>query len=727
MRDVVIEGAQRIEPDTIRSYMLVQPGDPFNPARIDRSLKSLFATGLFADVNLRREGGNLVVSVVENPVINRIAFEGNRQIEDEELEAEVTLRPRVIYTRTKVQKDVKRLLTLYRRNGRFAATVDPKVIQLPQNRVDLAFEISEGEPTAVRNIRFIGNREFSDSGLREEIRTKESRWYRFLTADDTYDPDRLTLDREMLRRFYLENGFADFRVTSAVAELTPDRKDFFITFTVDEGPRYKLGKVAVEVLLKEIEPEQLEDEIEIEEGDWYNYKEVEDTLDDLTNLVGNMGKPFVDIRPRIARNREEQVIDVIYEVSEGPRVFVERIDITGNVRTADEVIRRQFKLVEGDAFNTAKMRRSRQRIQNLDFFEKVSVERLPGSTPDKTVVTVDVEEKSTGSLSFGFGYSTTNGPMGDIGVRERNLLGKGYDLKLNALLAASKSQFDIGFTDPYFLNREIAGGIDFFHTQQDLQDTSSYDMKRTGGALRVGYPITDDLRQSWKYSYQQTTIENVDDSASKLIQDQEGKDSLSQVSHTLTYDKRDNKVNPTDGYVIRMVNDLAGLGGTKHFLRNRLTASKYYDFDKNWILSFTGAAGHIVGIGEDIRIPDRFFVGGDDLRGFATSGIGPRDKATEDALGGEWMYTASAQLRFPLGLPEELGVTGRVFADLGSAGSVNPSDSNVQDTASVRASLGTGVTWVSPVGPIGIDVALPVLKEDFDIEENFRLNFGTRF
>ncbi|MDH5749970.1 MAG: outer membrane protein assembly factor BamA, partial [Rhodospirillales bacterium] len=399
VREIVVEGAQRIEPATVRSYLLIQEGDLFSPSRIDRSLKSLFATGLFADVTMRRDKDALIVTVVENPVINRIAFEGNQRIEDNELEAEVILRPRVIYTRTKVQNDVKRLLTLYRRNGRFAATVEPKVIRLQQNRVDLVFEINEGRLTEIRKIRFVGNEHISDSRLKSEIRTTESRWYNFLTSDDTYDPDRLMLDRELVRRYYLSNGYADIKVTSAVAELTPDRKDFFITFTVEEGPLYTLGTIGSDVRLRGLDENQISESYQIKTGDEYNASKIDKTVEKLTTLIGTMGYAFVDIRPRIDRDRENKLINIVFEINEGPRVFVERIDITGNVRTVDDVIRREFRLVEGDAFNSAQLRRSRQRINNLNFFEKVSVEQTPGSQPDKTVIKVDVEEKSTGSLS----------------------------------------------------------------------------------------------------------------------------------------------------------------------------------------------------------------------------------------------------------------------------------------------------------------------------------------
>ncbi|MEK7820143.1 MAG: outer membrane protein assembly factor BamA, partial [Pseudomonadota bacterium] len=508
VRDIHIEGNQRIEPETVRSYLTFQKGDSYDPARIDGSLKSLFATGLFADVTIRREGENIVISVVENPIINRIAFEGNNKLSDDTLTSEITLRPRTIYTRTKVQNDVQRLLTLYRRNGRFAAAIEPKVIRLPQNRIDLVFEIDEGSTTAIQRIRFVGNAEFSDSKLRDTIRTKETRWYRFLSSDDTYDPDRLTLDRELLRQFYLSKGFVDFRVSSSVAELTPDRKDFFITFTVEEGERYRFGKVEVESTLRGIEPKDAAPAVEIEEGDWYNGKLLETTIDAITLHISGLGHPFVDVRPRIDRDRDKRVVNIALEISEGPRVFVERIDIIGNVRTQDRVIRRQFRLAEGDAFNAAQLKRSRQRLQNLDYFEKVNVEQVPGSAPDKTILKTEVEEKSTGSISLGVGYSTTNGALTDVTLREKNLLGRGQDITVGGRLAQRGTQLNFSFTEPAFLDRELSAGFDAFHVTQDLTDVSGYKSKATGGGVRMGYLITERLSQGWRYTAKQVEQTN---------------------------------------------------------------------------------------------------------------------------------------------------------------------------------------------------------------------------
>ncbi len=727
VEEIVVQGTHRIEQSTVRSYLLLQEGDRFDERRINQSLKSLFATGLFADVAITREGRAIVIKVVENPVINRIAFEGNKRIEDDMLRKEVVLRPRVVFTRTKVQADVKRIMDVYRVNGRFAATVVPKIIQLPQNRADLVFEIEEGPLTTVERIRFVGNKFESDSDLREVIRTKESIWYRFLSSDDTYDPDRLTLDRELLRRHYLAEGFADFRVESAVAELTPDGKAFFITFSVNEGQRYKFGNIDVAAGLRGLDAKTLRALIEFKKGDQYDNTKVDDAIDKITDAVGNLGYAFVEVRPRVNRNRKDKIVNLTFDVREGPRVFVERIDISGNIRTIDKVIRREFQVVEGDAFNAAKLRRSRQRIRDLNFFDKVEIERLPGTSTDKTIVKVEVEEKSTGSLSFGVGYSTDNGPLFDLGINESNLLGKGQKLGFSLSIAAEKSTANISFTEPYFLDRDIAAGFDIYHSNQDLQDTRSYDFKKTGLGLRAGFPIAPFLRQNWRYSIEASSIENVDSSASSLIKSQAGDRFLSEVGHTLTFDKRDSRITPTDGYIVKLTNDLAGFGGNVRYLRNRLNAGQYHEIFDKWVVAVTGGVGHILGLGEDVEIADRFFLGGNTLRGFQTAGVGPRDKTTEDSLGGEWKYNGSVQLTFPLGLPTEFGVSGRLFTDFGSVGEVNPSNSNIQDTGSIRASAGASLGWVSPFGPINMDFGFPIAKESFDQTELFRLNFGTRF
>lgn len=727
IQEIRIEGAQRVEPDTVRSYLLVQPGDPFNSDRIDKSLKALFATGLFSDVTLKRDGNALIVHVVENPMINRIAFEGNHKLSDSTLTAEIQLRPRTVYTRTKVQSDVQRILDLYRRNGRFAATVDPKLIPLEQNRVNLVFEITEGPSTGVRSINFIGNEHFSASRLREVLATKESRWYRFLSSNDTYDPDRMTYDRDLLRRFYLSEGYADFRVVSSVAELAPSRDGFLITYAVDEGKRYKFGKIDLVNQLKNVNSAQLKPLITTRQGDWYNADAIDKTDSAITDALGNRGFAFVTINPQVKRHADTRTIDVTYNVKEGPRVYVEKINIIGNVRTQDKVIRREMQLVEGDAFNSEKLHRSEQRIKNLDFFGKVDITNVRGSAPDKTIVNVNVQEKSTGDFSFGIGFSTTDGPLADIGIHERNLLGRGLDARIDTLVAFRTQQIDLSLTDPYFLDRNLAAGFDLFALTQDNTQFAGFEQFTLGGTLRTGFQYNQALRQTLSYTIRQDRIFNIQPNTSFFIADQVGVRNSSIVSQSLLYDKRDNPHDPTAGYYASFTTDLAGLGGNVRYVRLTVHGGYFHSWAPEYVASLTGEAGRIEGLGEGVAIEDRFFVGGDNLRGFQTGGIGPRDIVSDDSLGGNNYYVGSLTQGFPLGLPKEFGITGRVFTDFGSLWGLDQTGPTVRDINSLRLSVGTGISWVSPFGPIRLDLGFPVIKQSFDKNEIFRVSFGTRF
>ena len=727
--DIRVDGTQRIEAATVRSYMRVNPGDPFDPVRLDDSLKNLFATGLFADVRLEREGDTLVVVVAENPIVNRIAFEGNDRIDDETLQQEIELRPRVVFTRTKVQSDTNRILEIYRRSGRFAATVEPKVIQLEQNRVDLAFEIDEGPVTSIRSINFIGNREFSDSTLRDEVTTVEASFWNFFTSSDTYDPDRLTFDRELLRQFYLNEGYADFRVVSVVAELTPDQQDFIVTFTVEEGPRYRFGKIGLQTGLRNLDPEVLRGEVTTEEGDWYDAGEVDKTIEALTDAVGDLGYAFVDIRPRVQRDRENLTIDIVYDIQEGPKVFVERIDIEGNIRTLDRVIRREFRLVEGDAFNTSKLRRSRQRVQNLGFFKTVTVENEPGSAPDRTIVKVGVEEQSTGDVTFGAGFSSANGPIGNIGLRERNLLGRGQDIRLSFTLAGEATELDFSFTEPYFLDRNLAAGIDLYRTTNDRDDESSFEEERIGGSLRGGFNITEELRNVVRYTLENRDITDVGSDASLLVRSEEGATLRSGVSNELTYDTRDSRFDPREGFITSLRNEFFGLGGDVSFVRTSASAGYYYTVFEDYTISLRGSGGTMMGVGEDTRISDRFFKGGGQPRGFEFGGIGPRDANTNDALGGKHFYTGTVEVSYPLDLPFELDIRGRLFTDVGAAWGIddNSIPVSVDDSSAPRVTVGTGISWNSPFGPLVVDLGFALVKEDFDETEIFSFSFGTQF
>ncbi len=729
IEEIRIEGSQRIEPASVRSYMGVNPGDTFNAVQLDRGLKALFDTGLFADVTFRREGSTLVVSIVENPIINRLAFEGNKRIDDETLQSETELRSRIVYTRTKVQNDVKRILDLYRRGGRFAAVVEPKVIQLEQNRVDLVFEIDEGPTTGIKSINFIGNKEFSDGTLRGEIITQETAFWRIFSATDTYDPDRLSFDRELLRRFYLREGYADFRVVSAIAELTPDREGFILTFTVEEGDQYTFGKIDVITSLRNLDPSVLRSRVVTEEDDTYNADEIEESITNLTEAVGDLGYAFVDIRPRVDKDVENRIINLTYDIQEGPKVFVERIEIEGNERTLDKVIRREFRLVEGDAFNATKLRRSRTRVQNLGFFRSVTVDTEEGSQDDRSVVRVAVEEQPTGDLTFGAGFSTTVGPVGNISLRERNLLGRGQDLRLSLTISGDRSELDLSFTEPYFLDKNLSAGVDAFRIQQD-QSESSFNETVTGGSLRAGFNIFEDVRQVWRYTPKYQQIQDVDNDASLLVQDQEGSRFVSSISQELIWDRLDARINPSEGYAVSLSTEVAGLGGDSFYSKNSIKAAYYWPVFDDIVFSVTGIGGYMVGLGQDTQVSDRFFIGGTTFRGFKFAGIGPRDSANQnDALGGKYYYVGTAETSFPLGLPEEFQIKGRLFAEVGALWGLdkNGVDIDEDDESSPRLTLGAGVSWNSPLGPFVVDFGIPIIKEDFDKEEFFRFSVGTRF
>lgn len=730
--EIIIEGNQRVETETIKTFLPIKIGSRYSDYEINDSLNDLFATGLFADASIRRNGKKLVVTVVENPIINEVAFEGNKRIEDEDLSNEVSLKPRETYTKTALQKDVKRILDLYQKSGRFSAVVTPKVISLEQNRVNLVFEIDEGQKTEISRINFVGNKHFSDATLRSSIQTKESRWYRFFSSDDAYDADRLAYDQELLRRLYISHGFADFRVTSATAELTPERDAFVITFSIEEGDIYSFGDMNVESDIPQVNSDELTPLILTTNGETFNADLMDKTIEEMTKFLGDKGYAFVDIKPLITRNTDTDIISVTYKIKEAPRVYVERINIRGNVRTLDEVVRREFRLAEGDPYNASKLKRSQQRIQNLGYFKKAEITTERGSAEDKVDINVDVEEQSTGELTIGAGFSTADGALGDISISERNLLGKGQNLKLNFTLASSRQQVDLGFTEPYFMDRNVAAGFDIFSTKRDGSSSTnslSYDIDSVGGSLRAAYPITEHFSHFVTYSLRSDNITNIDPTASAFIQQQEGKNTTSLVGNTFTYDVTDSRVDPKNGYLVKYSIDVAGLGGNAKFVRNEVRSGYFMPtINENWVLKLFGKTGHIVGIaGEDVRINNRFFLGSSEVRGFDSDGIGPRDISTNDSLGGNIYYAGTVEQSFPLGLSDELGLSGAVFSDFGSLFNTDDSGTSVKDTSGIRVSAGVGLSWVSPVGPIRIDWAEALVKEDFDETEQIRFSFGTKF
>lgn len=737
---ITVEGNQRIERETVLTYIGIRPGDPFSAAAVDEALKTLFATGLFSDVNISVVGSTLLVQVSENPIVNRVVFEGNRRLNDDRLAEEVEIRARSVFTRARVQSDVQRLVEIYRQSGRFAASVDPKVVQLDQNRVDLVFEITEGPITNIGRITFVGNERFSDARLRRVITTRQSRWYAVLRSADTYDPDRVAFDQELLRRFYLSEGYADFQVVSAAAELSPDNSTFFITFTVEEGEPYTFGPGRVETTLEDVPTENLENVIAFREGDEYNAELIDTTIDSLTFIAGTLGYAFVDVRPQVRRDRENKVIFPTFIVREGPRVYVERINITGNQRTLDRVIRREMRLVEGDAYNRVLLNRSRSRIRGLGFFSQVEVEEVPGSAPDRTVLNVDVEEQPTGELQFGVGFSTTDSVIGDISLVERNLLGRGQFLRLRLSASGRRQQIDLRFTEPQFRDRNLAVGFDAFQIETDFEDESGFDNNALGLGLRAGFPLSEFSQLNLNYTIRQDDI-RVDDvdcatgEISSIICAEEGEELTSALGYSYYLDRRNDPIDPSGGFDFLFSQNFAGIGGDVNYLENEVRARYYLQlFRPNWVGIIQLDGGYIDDVfgDESVRTSDRFLRGGTTFRGFEFGGIGPRDLGTDDALGGKVYGVGTAELRFPLS--EELGFRGGLFTQAGTVGQLddaeietatNPND--IVDDLSLRVTAGVSIYWNSPIGPIRFDFSDAIQKEDYDKTESFRFGGTARF
>jgi outer membrane protein insertion porin family len=742
VRDIRVEGNRRVEPETVRSYLTFSPGDVADAAKIDQSLKALFGTGLFADVRIERSGATVVVTVVENPIINRVAFEGTREVEKSALEAEVQLKPRSVFTRAKAQADVQRILDVYRRQGRFGATVEPKIIELPQNRVDLVFEINEGGATKVKAINFIGNRAFTDSQLRDIITTGESGWFDYFKNNVVYDPDRLNLDRELLRQYYLKNGYADARVVSAAVDLDREGRSFFITFTIDEGELFKFGAIGAESAVASVDASSLQGQFLTIPGQIYNAALIDKTIEKLTLLISEQGYAFARIRPRVDRDAAQRIISITYVIEEGPRVYIERINVNGNTRTRDYVIRREFRLAEGDAYNPLLVDRAKKRLQGLGFFKTVEIRRTQGSAPDRVVLDVDLVEQSTGELSFGAGYSTAEGIIGDVSITERNLLGRGQFLRLKLAGSAERQQIDLSFTEPRFLDRNLAAGFDLFHKEVDYSSTSSFRSRKTGGSLRLGFPLSDNWWVTTNYTLVRDQLYDVGPLASLAVRqaagqlgNEENPAFTSSVGYSLTYDGRNHPKSPNRGIYFTIGQDFAGVGGDVRYVRSVAEGRGYYPITEK--ITFVGRlmGGNVTGWGgDDVRLLDLFYKGGETIRGFRRSGYGPRDllSANMDALGGKHFWSATAEVRFPLPfVPDDLGMTGAVFADAGSLWEASDFAKTLTGIHSsehfVRASSGISLIWNSPLGPLRADYSWILQQDKFDRTEKFRFGATTKF
>jgi outer membrane protein insertion porin family len=737
--NIVIENNQRVESETIKSYLDISAGEQFNQEKINSSLKKMFATGLFSDVSVSRNNGNVVIKVVENPIINKVSFEGNKRISDEILTSEVSLASRSVYTKAKVQEDTKKIQDVYRKSGRFSVSVEPKIVELDQNRVNLIFEITEGKKATVGKIYFLGNKNFSDDDLKKVINTKESHWYSFYSSNDTYDQDKLSFDKELIRKLYISKGYADFKVISSTAEITEDKQSFIITFTVEEGDKYKFGEMNVTSSLPSLQVSSLQDVIKTKKNDTFNANLIDDTVEAMTGRLNDMGYAFVDINPQYEKDDAGKIIGLTYQIAEGPKVYIDRINITGNVRTLDKVIRREFRIAERDPFNAAKIRRSQQRIQNLGFFDKVTVDSERTDVADKANLKVNVAEKSTGELSFGAGYSTHDGALGNVSLSEKNFLGRGQELRAGVQRSQAGLTLDLGFTEPYFMDKDLSAGFDAWNISSMRIDNAVSSTDSTGFSPRLSYSLTEHLRHTIRYAIQQDNVTNISPEASAIVRSQEGSTIASIIGHTLTYDQRDNKFSPKEGYYVSFDQKLAGLGGDLSYLRNELKAGYYIPvYKEDYILKFDASGGNIAAYGgKSVRYADNFRLTGRKIRGFDSIGFGPTDfsSSTEGSvLGGKNYYAESTELEFPiLFVPDELGFKGFIFNDIGAiTGFDDPlglsnAGRGVVDNNKLHASAGIGFSWVSPLGPLNVSYGVPYLKESFDKTQKLQFDFGTRF
>jgi outer membrane protein insertion porin family len=724
IRTITVVGAQRLEPDTILSYIRLRVGQNYTQTAADQALKDLFATELFADAQVRNDSGNVVIQVKENPVVNRIVLEGNKRIKDEKILPEIKVAPRQIFTRSKVRADVARIIELYKRQGRFAATVEPKMVSLEQNRVDIVFEITEGPKSKVRSINIIGNEKFSDGDLRGQMVTKQSKLTRIFSSGTSYDPDRMAFDQQKLRQFYLTQGYADFRVVSATAELTPDKRDFIITYVVEEGQRYKFGDVKVESQLRDFDGEQLAKQLPMHKGDWYNAKMVEDTIEKLNETAGAFGYAFADVRPDYQRSKEDLTMGVTFQIQEAPRVYVERIDVNGNTLTQDKVLRREFRIGEGDAFNSLQVKRSTNRIKSLGYFqEKFEVEQKPGSAPDRIVLEANVEEKPTGELQLSAGFSSLESFIFQASVQQRNFRGRGQTLGLSGSYSKYSKSVEASFTEPYVFDKNVSASLSVY--RRDLSSFNYYNSDRnttykqatTGFQLRAGVPLTEYLTAvgSYTLNYDDVSLDKNQFYTDRLTPGIQRCDPLlagrylceaignrlsSIVGVSLIYDTLDNRVHPTRGFLASLGGDFAGLGGSVRYGRLRANAARYFPVGKGFIFSLSAEGGVIKSFDhsgsvadgiDDVRLTDRFYLGEPQMRGFDIRGIGPRvirkfytdeDKDgvievgefspnrkdwSDDALGGKFYYQARAELEIPLGSgAKELGLRPSIFMDVGS-------------------------------------------------------------
>lgn len=740
---VDVAGNQRIEADTVRVFAGIEAGQPVTPEQINLAVRKLYDTGLFESVDVMPEAGRLVITVKENPTINQIAFEGNDSLDDDKLNAVIQLRPRLAYSVAAAEADAQRIVDAYQQSGRYGATVTPKIIRQSENRVDLVYEIEEGRPTNVQRINFIGNEAFSDRQLRRAIQSGQTNWLSWLFGNVTYDADRMEVDKEMLRQFYLQRGYIDFQVLSSTADISRERNGFFLSFTVSEGERYNFGKMSVSSSIPGLPAAEFQPFLsEVTGGGVYNVRQVDRVVQRMSYQAGQQGYAFTEIRPQVTKNPATRTVDINFQVVEGDRVFVERIDIHGNDRTLDRVIRRQFNVVEGDAFNAREVRDAQKRIEALQFFKTTKVDVKQGSEPGKALIDVEVEEQPTGSLTLGGAYSSGEGLAAQISIAERNFLGRGQTVTASFTGSSEYGNLAFGFYEPALFDRDLLGGFDIYYKRSQLSE-QSFRTSSLGFEPKIGFPLSENGRLTLTYQISRDEIFDVDDSSSQIIRDEEGKLVTSAVGFTYAYDRRNSIVDPTAGFILTLTQQFAGLGGDTRYTKTQGNAKLYKSlFEEAVVLSAELEGGYIYST-DGTRITDRFTTGGDSFRGFARNGLGPRDfcdagecvrgpntEDVDEGLGGNAYSVLRLDASFPLGLPEQYGIFGGVFADAGSlwlldnrAGSMG----EVDDAFHMRSAVGLSLFIDTAFAPLRFNYAFPIQKEAYDETERFRFTLQTRF
>ena len=730
---IIINKNQRINDERVKSIISDNNLRSGKILDINQSLKSLYESDLFLDVNIEKKGQDIVITLLENPIIIDIKFKNNEKIDDEILESEISLKKGGFYSKNKLKSDIKRLNDIYIKSGRFLTQIDPKIIQKKDNRIELIFDISENRKAKIAKINIIGNQNYSDQDLLDEITTKQSKWYKIFGTNDTYDSDRIEFDKEVLRRFYTNKGYADFEVISSIAQIAQTKNKFFISFLISEGIKYNFGEAKLINNIKNFDGKLLEDIIQIKRGKIYNATLVDNIIDKMIKVMSNNGYAFAHINPILERDKINNIINIKFIVSETPKIYINSINISGNNRTKDRVLRRELRINEGDPYNLTKINRSRQRLMNMGFFENVKFNSRRISN-DQVNLDIEVSEKKTGELNFGIGYSTVDKLNANIGIKENNLFGTGQELGINSKISSYTTSNEIQYSKPWLFGREVRGGVSVFNNEVDSYNTISYDQKTKGISFSATYPVLEHITHQVSYSYQDSQI-NTTNSTSLVISELIGKYSTSSIGHTISLDKRDNRMKPTNGYYISLTQNRSGIGGDIKYFKNDLTAGYYIPIiNNNWVMKFLGKYGYIDGIGQDVRINDNFFLGGYNFRGFEYGGIGPRVKNNDGSygnpVGGKLYYIGTAELKFPTGLPKEIGINTSLFIDAGTVKMVDKTINNnakIIDSSSLRSSYGLSLTWSSPLGPIRLDFSKIIEQEDYDQTEGFRFSFGNYF